>query len=227
MFPNGEAAQGRPPRTLARAVVFVIDRGMAGHTANVSSRLLPVAARESQPLGREADAVSRVAEVYDAHFEFVWRTVRRLGVEERHVEDMVQEVFIVVHRRLAEFEGRASLKTWLFGITRRVVQGYRRGRARKPVDALGDKEIADPRARNAETQLDVVEATRLLHSLLEQLDDEKREVFVLSELEELSGPAVAEALELNLKTAYARIHAARRAFERALQRHRARQEEGA
>jgi RNA polymerase sigma-70 factor (ECF subfamily) len=202
---------------------------MPGHPLDVSSRLLPVAARESQPLGRESDAIARVAEIYDSHFEFVWRTVRRLGVEERHVEDMVQEVFIVVHRRLSDFEGRASLKTWLFGITRRVVQGYRRGRARKPVDPLGDKDrdVIDPGARNAETQLDVVEATRLLHSLLEQLDDEKREVFVLSELEEMSGPAVAEALDLNLKTAYARIHAARRAFERALQRHRARQKGGA
>jgi RNA polymerase sigma-70 factor (ECF subfamily) len=139
------------------------------------------------------------------------------------LEDVVQEVFIVAHRRLAEFEGRASLKTWLFGITRRVVRDHFRSARRKPLELLGQLEPADVDAADAETQVAAQQGTRLLHALLAQLDQDKREVFVLAELEQMSAPEIALALEQNLNTVYARLRAARQAFEQALGRHLLRQ----
>jgi RNA polymerase sigma-70 factor (ECF subfamily) len=167
-----------------------------------------------------------VTEVYRTQFEFVWRTARRLGVEPQHLDDIVQEVFVTVHRRLPSFEGRSELRTWLFGITRRVVSGYRRTRRRKPAVELGAYEPAEREPSHGEAQLARLEGARLLYALLDQLDDEKREVFVLSELEELSGPDIAQMLDLSLSCVYARIRTARLAFEHALRRHRAQERRG-
>jgi RNA polymerase sigma-70 factor (ECF subfamily) len=160
--------------------------------------------------------------VYEAHFDFVWRSARRLGASEAHVDDIVQEVFLVVQRRLADFEGRSELKTWLFGITRRVVRGYMRRHAR-PAGVAEVSELPDTVASSAESQLAALEGSRLLQALLEELDADKREVFVLCELEEMSGPQIAAALDLSLSNVYARIRVARQAFDAALKRHRARQ----
>lgn len=162
-----------------------------------------------------------VSEIYRTQFDFVWRTARRLGVEPQHLDDVVQEVFVTVHRRLDSFEGRSELRTWLFGITRRVVSGYRRTRRRKPVFELGVHEPIELEPSHGEAQLSRLEGARLLYALLDTLDDEKREVFVLSELEELSGPDIAQMLDLSLSCVYARIRTARLAFEQALRRHRA------
>lgn len=173
---------------------------------------------------RTADAalapVPTFAEIYEESFDFVWRSARRLGVDQTQVDDVVQEVFLVVHRRLAEFEGRSALKTWLFGITRRVVGGYRRSARRKPTESLGEREL--PASDNPEQRCAALQGQALLHALLDELDTDKREVFVLSELEEMSGPEIAQALELNLNTMHARLRAARRDFEQALARHNAR-----
>jgi RNA polymerase sigma-70 factor, ECF subfamily len=163
--------------------------------------------------------------VYESHFAFVWRTARRLGVAESDVSDIVQEVFLVVHRRLEEFEQRGSVKTWLFGILRRVVSDYRRTLRRKP-SLVGKAEAIEPDAwkssgntpaENAEQN----EAMRLVTRLLEELDEDKREAFVLAELEEMTTAEVALALDLNPNTAASRIRAGRAAFEAALDRHEA------
>jgi RNA polymerase sigma-70 factor (ECF subfamily) len=165
-----------------------------------------------------------VRDVYEAHFDFVWRTARRLGARESQLDDVVQEVFLVVQRRLASFEGRSELKTWLFGITRRIVYATgRRSGKRREVGLGDDGEIPDASAPNAETQLAAHEDTRLLYALLDELDEDKREVFVLSELEEMSGPEIARALDLQLSNVYARVRAARSAFDLALRRYRARE----
>jgi RNA polymerase sigma-70 factor, ECF subfamily len=167
--------------------------------------------------------------VYTEHFPFVWRSVRRLGVDPSAVDDVVQEIFLVVHRRLAEFEARASMKTWLFGIVLRVVRQHRRTLRRKPaqlggaaamdsnLEELGDTYGQGPHERMAER-----EAVRALHAILDELDDEKREVFVLAELEQMTVPEIAEAVEANVNTVYSRLRAARREFDQAVVRHRAR-----
>src|SRR5262245_33108883 len=72
-------------------------------------------------------------EVYDAHFAFVWRAVANRGVPQSALDDVVQEVFLVVHRKLGEFAGRSSVRTWLAGIVRRVVADHVRKRGNRPV----------------------------------------------------------------------------------------------
>ena len=191
----------------------------------------PTTALEPRIASRDADRVvipfeklQRLAfdDVYETHFSFVWRSAKRLGMSEASIDDAVQEVFVVVHRRLADFEQRSSLRTWLFGITLRVVRDHRRAaRRRDPGPPVDPDTLCTTRggpAENAEQQ----EAVRLLHALLDELDDERREVFVMSELEQMVMPEIAEALGINVNTAYARLRAARQEFEQALARHRAR-----
>ena len=76
--------------------------------------------------------------VYEDLVEFVWRTVRRMGVRAADADDVVQDVFVIVHRRLAEFEGRAQLKTWVFKILVHEVRHYWRTHQRKPGDRAGE-----------------------------------------------------------------------------------------
>lgn len=161
-------------------------------------------------------------EVYDEHVDFVWRGLRRLGVPDAELDDALQDTFVVVHRRLGSFEGKSSLKTWIFGIALRVARTHRRTRARKPTSPLDDHDEPASHAADPSACAEDREAVRALHAILDELDDEKREAFVLAELEELTAPEIADALSLNVNTVYARIRAARKAFEQAVVRHRAR-----
>lgn len=186
--------------------------------APIESREGPVPVAPREALDFEA--------VYDAHADYVWRSVRRLGVHPPATEDVVQEVFLVVHRRLDEFEGRSSLKTWLFGIALGVVRNHRRSVRRKRLEAGEAADDALDRApadRGAEPDrlTERAEAARLLHRLLDELDDERREVFVMAELEQMRGTEIAAATGLNLNTVYTRLKAARKLFNRAVARHRA------
>jgi RNA polymerase sigma-70 factor (ECF subfamily) len=166
--------------------------------------------------------------VYAEHFPFVWRSVRRLGVDPSAVDDVVQEIFLVVHRRLPEFEARASTKTWLFGIVLRVVRAHRRTLKRKPAQLGGtgsvdaDMDAMKDGAHGPHEKAAEREAVRVLHAILDELDDEKREAFVLAELEQLTVPEIAEALETNVNTVYSRLRAARREFDESVARHHAR-----
>jgi RNA polymerase sigma-70 factor (ECF subfamily) len=163
--------------------------------------------------------------VYDEHFDFVWRTARRLGVPERSVDDAVQDVFVVVYRRLGEFEGRSTVKTWLFGIARRVAHDHRRRAQRKEADRELPAEVADRGAPSPRDAAEAAEAARVLHAILDTMSDEQREVFVLAELEQMSAPEIAEAVGAKLNTVYSRLRLARAAFDKAIARRRAREEE--
>jgi RNA polymerase sigma-70 factor (ECF subfamily) len=173
-------------------------------------------------------AASRVETSYDAiykeHFDFVWRNVRRLGVPEAAADDAVQDVFVVVHRRLGEFEERSAMRTWLFGILARVARDYRRSRARQANKA--EALAAEAHSDSTPTPADLAarrQAAQILDRLLGQIDEGKREIFVLVELEQMSVAAVAEALALNVNTAHARLRAARQQFEGAVARFRAKE----
>src|SRR5215510_272402 len=104
-----------------------MDEGGNGHSIGMRSAALlaPPAPASSASERTEPEAGPSVAEIYRTHFDFVRRTARRLGVEPQQLDDVVQEVFITVHRRIDTFEGRSELRTWLYGITRRVVSGHR------------------------------------------------------------------------------------------------------
>jgi RNA polymerase sigma-70 factor (ECF subfamily) len=145
------------------------------------------------------------------------------------VEDVAQEVFVVVHRKLGEFRGMSSIRTWLFQIARLAVYDHRRTVRRKEAPArANDREGAidvDGLATDTETWPDSTaarsEAVRLLHAILDDMDDEKREVFVLAELEQLAAPEIAEAVGIKVNTVYSRLRLAREAFNQALVRHHA------
>lgn len=173
--------------------------------------------------GLDPAAKPSFALVYDQHFDFVWRSARRLGVAEANLDDVVQDVFVTVYRRLDVFEGRSQLKTWIFGILRHTVHDLRRTARRKPTEALVDEpiDLASPTPQDAVMH---GEGSRLLHAVLLELGHDLREVFVLSELEQMSAPEVSAALSLNVNTVYSRLRTARKEFEAALKRLRSRDE---
>jgi RNA polymerase sigma-70 factor, ECF subfamily len=170
-------------------------------------------------------------EFYDENADFVWRVVARLGVRASSVEDVVQEVFVVVYRKLPEFRGTSSVKTWLYQIARLAVHEHRRTVRRKeppavqsgsePSEGVDVESIAGRDESSPELSLAKKQAARLLHGILEDMDDQKREVFVLAELEQLPVPEIADAIGVNVNTVYSRLRLARAAFNQALVRHHA------
>lgn len=171
---------------------------------------------------RGFEAVS-VAATYDAYFDFVWCALRRLGVQPYQLEDAVQDVFVVVQRRAADFEGRSSVKTWLFGIALRVAKDYRRRQVKQGAEVGADDDAlvgTHPDPREAALQ---AEAAALIQALLDGLDEDRRVVFVLTELEEFTAAEIAETLGIGINTVYSRLRLARRDVTQALQRYRARQ----
>lgn len=162
--------------------------------------------------------------IYREHFAFVWRSAKRLGVRGAALDDVVQEVFVIVHRRLAQFEGRSSVRTWLFGITLRVARDHRRSVARKAPEGTVDPDTLRATGPGPSELMEKTEAARVLHALLDELGEERREVFVMAELEQMTMPDIATLLGINVNTAYARLRVARQTFEAALARHRARDE---
>jgi len=154
--------------------------------------------------------------IYEDHVDVVWRTLRRLGVAPASLDDAVQDVFLVVHRRLPDFDARSSIKTWLFGIALRVARDHRRLACRKGGNAPLEAAMADAAPGPAE-HLEHVEALRRLDATLAHLDDQKRAVFVMAEIEEMTAPEIADALGIKLNTVYSRLRVARQEFDAALE----------
>lgn len=165
------------------------------------------------PVGAEA--------LYREHFAFVWRNARRLGCSDEWVDDAVHEVFLVATRRLAEFEGRSSLRTWLFAITFRVVGRMGRDRARRRVhDTRYAAEQSKP-AHDAERQN---EAAQYLRVLLSKLSEPQRLVLILAELEGFTSAEIAETLSVPVGTVDSRLRSARLQLAQVLKRDRLRAE---
>jgi RNA polymerase sigma-70 factor, ECF subfamily len=161
--------------------------------------------------------------IYQRHADFVWRNLLRMGIPDDDVGDAVQDVFLIVHEQLERFEGRSALSTWLFTICRTVAH-RRRIRNRREREQLtdGDLEmIIDLRAdvgRAFEHSRDLT----LLTSILERIEAEQRNVFILFELEKMTGQDISLLLGIPLGTVYSRLQLARTAFRQALSRHEAR-----
>jgi RNA polymerase sigma-70 factor (ECF subfamily) len=166
-------------------------------------------------------------QIYERHADFVWRTLRRLGVVDAEARDATHDVFLIVHAQLDRFEGRSSLSTWLFTICRSVAREFRRRQlqgARLSTQAEVDEEI-DLRAdvgRTVEHQQQLVELERILSTL----STEQRNVFILFEIEKMTGDELAEALGIPLGTVYSRLAQGRKAFKEELERTRARERHG-
>jgi len=170
---------------------------------------------------RPRDVADRldVASVHDAHAEFVWLSLQRLGVRDADVEDLLQEVFVVVHKRLHSFDGSSRITTWLFGICLRVVAAYRRRAYRRREESVAQvPEDASLDAASPEQAATAREERARLRAVLDLMDLEKRAIFVMFEIDEVGCEAIAAMLSIPLGTVYSRLHAARKDFERALAR---------
>lgn len=181
-----------------------------------SVRTGPLAAEE----GTHAIDVPPFAEVFKTYSAFVWRVLLRLGVSEADVEDVAQEVFLGVHRNLTRFEGRCSLRTWVYGICHRRAVDYRR-RAHMRHEVTTEEPPDAGSEADQEDGLDLANARRQLAGVLDSLDEDKRSVFVLFEIEQIPMEEVAEIVGCPLQTAYSRLYAARRKIEGAASRLRA------
>lgn len=147
-------------------------------------------------------------ELFEEHARYVWRALRHLGVSDAEIPDVCQEVFITVHRKLPEFEGRSSVRTWLYGICLRTASDHRRRAYVRNERPEADPESALHEAREHGPDARA-EQRATLQALLDLLDDDKRAVLVLYEVEGFSMKEVAEIVGCPLQTAYSRLHAAR------------------
>jgi RNA polymerase sigma-70 factor (ECF subfamily) len=154
-----------------------------------------------------------------------WRALRRLGVPERDAADATQDVFVVVHRRLPEFEPHARITTWLFAICMRVATARRRvASVRREVSSeeLPVAEIADERADTA-AQAERNQRIATVEAILDQMPMEQRAAFSLFELEGMTGEAIAELMGIPINTVHSRVRLAREMFRHALAQRQARE----
>jgi len=151
--------------------------------------------------------------VYRQHAALVLRALRRLGVREADLEDLAQEVFLVVHDKLSGFEGRSALATWVYGICVRVAAGHRRKAFVSREQGLSHAPERASSGEHAVRTIALKQARQQLDGLLDELDDDKRAVFVLYELEQMPMHDVALAVEVPEQTAWARLYAARKHIE--------------
>jgi RNA polymerase sigma-70 factor (ECF subfamily) len=170
------------------------------------------ARRDARPFGSEFRVF------YERHFRFVYRIVSRLAGPEGDVDDLTQEIFAIAGQKLPEFEGRAKETTWLYRIAANVVSADRRKRRRQHLLSLrwlkpsADDAVAEGPDRDVERS----DAHSLVRGILAEMSEKKRSVFVLFELEGLSGQEVAEIVECPLDTMWTRLFHARREFKKLL-----------
>jgi RNA polymerase sigma-70 factor, ECF subfamily len=186
--------------------------------SDATAALPPVGAGPESALsavgpGDLAEAAERLAR---EQLDFVFRSLRRLGVAAEQLDDAVQDVFVVALRREGEFEGRSSHRTWLFGIAQNVARDCRRRERRaRTHEPMGDEPTAS--APSPFDQVTSQEALRVIDAFLLSLDEDKRGVFIMAELEQIPVPEIARALSANVNTVYSRLRAARQAFTALLQ----------
>jgi RNA polymerase sigma-70 factor, ECF subfamily len=161
--------------------------------------------------------------IYDANVDFVHTNVRRLGISDAFADDVVQKVFLVVHKRLSEFEHRSSVRTWIFAILLRVVREEHRSIRRRMAhwNQQGNTDPDELPFADGCTSFDALshaQACDLVQRLLDTLEPDKREVFVLAELEEMTAKQISEITGLEPSAVYSRLRAARTDFEKAAAR---------
>lgn len=163
-----------------------------------------------------------IERLYREHFGFVCRSALRLGAEPASIDDIAQESFVVAARRLAEFEGRSTVRTWLFAITLRVVQSHRRWlrRQRRKQDAYAET------STSSERPFDKADAATTLLQLMHRLPESHRTVYILGELEGMSCAEIGRGLGLNPNTTYSRLRKAREQMQEEVQRMLAQEEVG-
>jgi RNA polymerase sigma-70 factor (ECF subfamily) len=165
--------------------------------------------------------------IYRDNARFVWLSLQRLGIHPSDLDDIAQDVFMIVHRRLSTFDRRARISTWLFGICMRVAANYRRRRRWTREVLSGGSEDDRPSALAAADDILVRREQRdIAERALNRLEVAKRATFVMFEIESLSCLEIAEIMNVPVGTVYSRLHSARRQLEKTLSRDRARRQLG-
>ncbi len=189
-----------------------MDRGPGGQDPSVSKTLDTARPPAGFAASEEAEVdTPALRDVFSRHLDFVWRLARTLGLPPDDADDVAQEVFLVVHRRLHSFKPGRSMRAWLFGITRNVALTHHRTHTRRE---RRQSAVPPPLpGHGPEAALQLQQAAGLMQQFLDQLDVDKRIVFVLSDIEGLTSPEIAEALEIPLGTVFSRLRAARSKLE--------------
>jgi RNA polymerase sigma-70 factor, ECF subfamily len=183
-----------------------MDRSAAGQVAIVR--------RKAAGLDRAGPPTSLDFHVlYRQQVSYVLRTLRRLGVRPAEVDDLAQEVFTVVFRRLSDYDPSRPIGPWLFGIAFRIVSVHHRARSRRIVEVPADPlELAADDAHGPEAGVADRQARRLLLQALDVLDLDQRAALVMHDIDGQAVPAIAEALGVPVPTVYSRLRTARARF---------------
>ena len=170
------------------------------------------------------DVAADFRALFDKNFGFVWNALRRFGVAESDREDLANEVFFRVYKAMAQYDKTRPPRPWLLAFTARVASEHRR-RARHRREVLGDPPDAAAPQSAPEGGVERAEQRALLAEALDALDDDKRAVFVMHDLEEVTTADIAHALELPEGTVSSRLRSARAELAAAVKRLRARKGE--
>ena len=157
--------------------------------------------------------------VYRQHFRFVWNSARRLGIGIDAIDDVVQEVFIVIHRKIHAVENPDALRAWIYGIVRRTASSHRRKVRPGHLSTSGQPEL-EYLLEDARTPFDDAQKKadlQLLSRILSEMKEIKREIFTLVEIEEMQVNEAAAALDIPVNTAHSRLRLAREDFQKALE----------
>ena len=163
----------------------------------------------------------RLRALFEGEFDFVWRSLRRLGVAEGQLRDASQQVWIVVARRLETIDAGAE-RSFLFGTAMRVAADTRRAAGRRREAGAPSEDEAATDSQRPDALLDRKRAREALDRVLDAMPEDLRVVFVLFELEELATGAIAEMLGIPVGTAASRLRRAREEFHAIVSRERAR-----
>jgi RNA polymerase sigma-70 factor, ECF subfamily len=180
-------------------------------------------ARRSQAafVGHAAEVIEPTApdfaELFKANFAYLWHSLRRLGVHERDLEDLAHDVFVTVHRRLDTYDPSRPIRPWLFAFACRAASDYRRGAHQRAV-LIDDPDAIRDESASVDSLAMAREELGLVARALDALDFDRRAIFVLCEIDGVSGPEAARTLEIPLNTAYSRLRLAREDFASALRR---------
>lgn len=186
----------------------------------VSELRADVVSAEEPSLDGEAPSSLSFEALYDQWFEDVSRWVRALGAREADRDDLVQDIFLVVHRRLSDFDGQ-NVAGWLYQIARRKVRDHRRLLWVKQLFGTSSLSPADAMlttSRGPLEELETKEKRELLEGLLEKLNADQRAAFVLFEIEGNSGEEIAALQGVPINTVWARIHKARKKLQEQAER---------
>ena len=187
---------------------------MTDETAHISKSVPALDEQENVDIGQ----------AYQLHAPFIARVIEKLTGAGPHVDDLLQETFIVAHKKRNDFEKRSALRTWLYGIAKNLCMHHKRGLARflnfkEKLQSMPNSVSSTP-----DQTLEVSRELQLAESVITSMSFKQREVFVLYELEEMEGPEIAELLNIPIGTVWTRLHKARQVFQSKLEKKRMREQ---